>query len=386
MDEVHVAGVIRSPEWILTEYRNQNDPSSFYSVFAQPVGLSFKKDIVIDHTKVDADLTDFPMLIDIYDTDLKTKVQADGDDIVFSLDGWVVPYEIELFDQSFNSSHAHLVAWVKTDLSSTVDTTVSMYYGNPTIESQEYPAGVWNNGFVAVHHMEESPVGNLQDSTNNQQDLVTEGSMTAGDLIDAQIGKGIDFDDIDDGAVSISTVTINNFTISAWIKHYGADNWDTILTIGNAWGDVRYFGLENNVLIIDDYADSYGFGSALSADTWYHLVVTWDGSVTTGYIDGSYVNDYSESWGEITYRFAIGGFPWDDNYQLTDYWDGVLDEIRISNAPRSAGWIATEYNNQYDSSSFYSIGEETILAPIEFTYKRDIVVDSTKVDADLTDF
>jgi hypothetical protein len=31
-DEVRVSGTVRSPEWIQTEYNNQNDPSSFFSI------------------------------------------------------------------------------------------------------------------------------------------------------------------------------------------------------------------------------------------------------------------------------------------------------------------------------------------------------------------
>ncbi len=37
-------------------------------------------------------------------------------------------------------------------------------------------------------------------------------------------------------------------------------------------------------------------------------------------------------------------------------WTGNLDEIRVSNIARSADWIAAEYNNQKNPSTFYSIG------------------------------
>ena len=89
-----------------------------------------------------------------------------------------------------------MIAWVRIpNLSTSVDTIIHMYYGNSTMGSQESPEGVWDSSTIAVHHMEESPVGNLEDSTNNNEDLVTEGFMTAGDLVEAHIGEGIDFDD-----------------------------------------------------------------------------------------------------------------------------------------------------------------------------------------------
>ncbi|MFH1521336.1 MAG: hypothetical protein ABIF18_00085, partial [archaeon] len=43
-----------------------------------------------------------------------------------------------------------------------------------------------------------------------------------------------------------------------------------------------------------------------------------------------------------------------------NYYTGLIDEVRISNVARSAGWIATEYNNQFSPDSFYSVGEEIV--------------------------
>jgi hypothetical protein len=37
------------------------------------------------------------------------------------------------------------------------------------------------------------------------------------------------------------------------------------------------------------------------------------------------------------------------------YFAGTVDEVRISNAARSATWIATEWNNQNSPSTFYSL-------------------------------
>jgi hypothetical protein len=38
--------------------------------------------------------------------------------------------------------------------------------------------------------------------------------------------------------------------------------------------------------------------------------------------------------------------------------DGLLDELRVSNTARSADWIATEYNNQSNPSAFLSVGTQ----------------------------
>ena len=48
-------------------------------------------------------------------------------------------------------------------------------------------------------------------------------------------------------------------------------------------------------------------------------------------------------------------------YIEKEYLDGIIDEVRISNIARSYDWILTEYANQNEPSSFYSIGESVRL-------------------------
>ncbi|MFX0126188.1 MAG: DUF2341 domain-containing protein, partial [Candidatus Hodarchaeota archaeon] len=166
--------------------------------------FSYYKIITIDHTKVNGSGThnDFPLLLSIYDSDLHNKAQPDGDDIAFS-DGveWL-DHEIELFNQSYSSTHAHLVAWIRIpSLSTSTDTKIFMYYGNSSIESQENPSGVWDDGYVGVWHLKETPsgeLGEITDSTSCGNNGTSYGSMDSNDQVKAQINGGIDFDGNDD--------------------------------------------------------------------------------------------------------------------------------------------------------------------------------------------
>jgi hypothetical protein len=38
--------------------------------------------------------------------------------------------------------------------------------------------------------------------------------------------------------------------------------------------------------------------------------------------------------------------------------NAILDEVRIATVARSAGWIATERNNQNAPTTFYAVGPE----------------------------
>ena len=40
------------------------------------------------------------------------------------------------------------------------------------------------------------------------------------------------------------------------------------------------------------------------------------------------------------------------------FYDGLFDEVRISDISRNSHWIATEYINQIDSENFITIGPE----------------------------
>ncbi len=48
-----------------------------------------------------------------------------------------------------------------------------------------------------------------------------------------------------------------------------------------------------------------------------------------------------------------------------DPFDGVIDEVRISSVARSDNWLNTEYNNQSDPGTFYTLGPETPATAID---------------------
>jgi hypothetical protein len=102
---------------------------------------------------VSADLANFPVLVDINDTDLTSKARGDGGDIVFTdFSGIKLDHEIE----SYDNRTGHLVCWANTGLSSSADTNLYMYYGNPSASDQENRTAVWNSGYGMVQHLAEN--------------------------------------------------------------------------------------------------------------------------------------------------------------------------------------------------------------------------------------
>ena len=156
----------------------------------------YSKKIAISSDLTSADLDNFPILLTIEnDNDLYNHAQNDGSDIVFvdNTNTTKLSYEIEDWD-SINSD-VSAVIWVNiTELSSTSDTVLYMYYGNPMASSQQNPAGVWDSTTKGVWHLHENcngDGGTHVDSTMNGNDATPHGGVTTD--YDGVIGGGYDF-------------------------------------------------------------------------------------------------------------------------------------------------------------------------------------------------
>ncbi|MHA2246256.1 MAG: DUF2341 domain-containing protein [Candidatus Hodarchaeales archaeon] len=415
IDELRISNIARTSDWIETEYNNQNDPKSFFSIGTkQPYRkydwpfpmLDFRKSITINPNKVSSDLTNFPVLLNLSDSDLHDtdKVQADGDDILFTdVSGNKIDHEIELFDQTGNGTHAHLVAWVKVpSLSSSIDTTIIMYYGNKDLSCQANPEGIWDSDYMAVWHLSESgdgSQGEFKDSTLNNNN--GQGGGGIGSNVPSQttglIGKGQNFDGSNDDiqvpdSSSLSSIT-NSLTVGGWI--YSIDNspsGSTAFKGPNTGSDYEYgLTFESSDIWIYTRGTSGTTNwhtNEVGASGWHYYVYTYDGNIRRLYIDGVEQESSSVS-GNINTgndNIYLGWNPW------TYSTDGIVDEVRIVKAVRSAEWLLTEYNNQLDPDGFYSLDLEEH-SPIDddwafpdFKFRKAITIESSKVNTDLINF
>ncbi|MHA2335107.1 MAG: DUF2341 domain-containing protein, partial [Candidatus Hodarchaeales archaeon] len=381
IDEVRISNTARSADWIATGYNNQNDTSNFYSVDAEEVynnwwadgSFSKRKDIVINRSKVSNDLNDFPILVDLHDTDLydSQNIQVDGDDILFTdVNGTKLDHEIELFNQTFNTTHAHLVAWVRVPgLSSTEDTVISMYYGNNVLENQESPEGIWDSNYAGVWHLNEAS-GDTQDSTSYGTSGTVSGGITQG--VDGQVDGAQEHDGIDsqvnfgdpvDGHLDFGT---GNFSLSTWLYLSPTPLYIYPIYKGSHKDLTSGFCMYHRSQIDGTFVFSVGNGTlryktqsqfAISSNTWLHVVGVVDrgSNLIRLYLNGT----------EIATTDITGLGSIDSSLDLVfgrtgNPIDGFIDEFRLTNVALSADWIATEYNNQYDIGSFYSVGPENV--------------------------
>jgi hypothetical protein len=424
LDEVRISSGARSAGWILTEFNNQDRPDLFISkgneeaspcggggtptVF-DPCGWLYRKKLTVNKTMVSGTQTDFPVLVNLSsDADLASDAQDSGNDIVFTReDGTTqIPHEIE----SFSGTTGALLAWLKVpQINSTANTDLYLYYGNSSTASQQNMTGVWTNGFVSVWHLKEDPSGTapqMKDS-RNLNNGTSYGSMTSGDQVAAKINGGLDFDGLNDpDGDSIRAPDydiLNAISISAWI------NWDVVETdvgivskrtdteVAGNWalrGDASLVGIIQWMIWAgnNDSKDLKSV-STVPADTWTHVALTFDDPTNAAKI---YLNGTLNSSGTVDYPLADTAQPiaigWSG--QGDQYFDGLIDEVRISSTVRSAQWIATEYNSTYRPDLFVSRGTEeaspcgtpTTFDPCNWDWRKKITLNKTMVTGTQTGF
>ncbi|OLS31170.1 MAG: hypothetical protein ThorAB25_04910, partial [Candidatus Thorarchaeota archaeon AB_25] len=359
-----------------------------------------RKDLTISQDIVAKDLVNFPVLIDLYDTDLRTDVRADGRDIAFAIGEETLAHELELFEPSFNLTHAHLVAWVNVPLlSGSTETAISMYYGNPMAPIVYDSGPVWDSGYLGVWHLSESGTGatdEYQDSSQHKQHGTGgEGNTSfVPTQVTGKIGSGQDFNDLDGHYDLIDcgdspqwNIDGYQITLEAWVQHD--------ITPNN-----HVYGIMNHKGWYDGYALYINFGGGstlkptftLPGDThmlvgandvtgldWHHIVATYDGSLMRIYVDGvqdptvlAKTDAILPSSYEQGFWIGHGDQPKDKVWSAE--WDGQIDEVRISDVVRSASWIQTEFQNQNDPSSFFSIGVEE---SVGYSESETITLDSS---------
>lgn len=372
----------------------------------------YRQSIVIDADDVagTADFTNFPALISFTDTDLRDTGnsghvgQADGGDILFTnASGTKLDHELEKYT---NTSGA-VVAWVEIDtLDYDNDTTIYVYYGNASVADQENPTGVWDSNYKMVHHLEEGTSGatDILDSTSNanNSDSVTIDGAGSNAAATGKIGNAVQFDGSNDHIRVPDANSLDmssSYTLSSWVNPDTLPGATRLRSIFSKTGDIDVdtAGTEINYSISLDQGlaaggqgmnssfESAGGGDSsvqyrttLSTGTWYQVTVVFDdsGNTLTIYLNGSQV---AQTTG-ITATPATQDKPLymailnvAESTVLEEYFDGYLDELQLSDTPRSADYVSTAYNNQNDPSTsgwLTSIGTEES-APLGASWAED---------------
>jgi hypothetical protein len=318
---------------------------------------------------------DMPVLIHLAsDPDLETEARSDGFDLLFTDSDAQTRLSYER--QSYVSATGELVALVRVpSVSSSADSIVYLYYGNPVATDQQDAVHTWDASYKGVWHLEET----LADSTALRNDGTSSGGPTLG--VTAPLGKGVGFDGIDDQIIMADSPSLDSTasagTISVWINWVDSTtgNYQVLMSSSNRYTGDR-MGIEWAVQGSGNHyfypegdgngTDPYNLGPDPFTDaTWQYLAVTWQYTTkdVVIYINGVAMAFSTTNAKTMWNALAVtNNWLWGGNPDFGGgYFAGMLDEIRVANTARSDGWIQTEYKNQNAPAAFYSVGPEVAL-------------------------
>jgi hypothetical protein len=353
------------------------------------MAFSYYRTITIDKTKVpNTNQTNFPVLVSGTYTYLKTvgnggSVQnANGYDVGFYSDS-ALTTKLKWQTQKYTASTGEVVYWVKVPtVSTSVDTVIYMAYGDASISTdQSDSTNVWDTNFQAVYHMDESSLGTggatVSDSTSNARNMVTAVSGT-GDVQPAtgKIGGGIAITGSNQYQGGYITNSSNSglgsgtsLTVECWVSFPSSRSYDAgynffvqrTTSYPYYTAGLRVDSTNNGVAgSFDDNSGNHytTTRAAVSLNTLYYVVTTYDGSTVKTYLNGALAYSTSAS-------FSIGAdAPFYVGYSPAEgfrYTEMTIDELRLSNSTRDVNWITTGYNNQNSPSTFYTVGSEVVV-------------------------
>jgi hypothetical protein len=312
----------------------------------------------------------FPLLVDLQDTRLATianggeVIDDDGSDIFFSLDqtgAMMLSHEIEKY-----TPDGELVVWVKIP-SLDASTTFFIHAGSPAPQPSN-PADVWTEGYGAVWHM-----GVLTDSTghgNNATDGGTVGVDPNGQIEEARSFNGVNSAATVQPSATINDIFLGGGTLEVWVlaTSLGGGNFGRAIDRGIAGNATLLARCDANGV-----ASSMMFGRQFSTQGsqfctppnsvisgWNHVVIVYDDSSPAN-VPTLFVNGQPQS---LTTQLSPVGNRTADTAPLVignrtngdRGWAGSIDELRLSNVPRTRDWIQTTFDNQNDPNTFVILG------------------------------
>lgn len=421
IEELRIATTSRSEAFVKAESLVLQDPNKF-SVTRQSqtpdnaasrswysTSWEGRVRISIPAARLDADLTDFPVYVDLgrFDSDFFARVAADGRDIRVTEGDGVTELPFELVGINTSAETGEL--YFKTNLSDSAANDFYIYFDNSDAVAYARDAvygseNVWTNGFEAVYHFEESAAGTgnpdiYLDSTANQYHGDDEVAATGKTGL---FGAGQEFGLNSTDRIVLPHQAMDGLTdvsVSWW--HNATNNQDmTILSGANAAQANEFWTrLDNSTTLI---LYSQGGGETFTLDnpttynngTWQHFLTTSEDAIDEMnlYRNGVPDNENPDPQPISALNIDPGGLIIGQdqdivggNFSTAENFEGFLDELRIASVIRSGDWAAAEYANMADQENFVTVFASEELTATQFV-ELDFWVqhfDATAEEADI---
>lgn len=297
----------------------------------------------VDHTKVLSDLTDFPVYVDMSTLPpaFWTAFPVGGAVRCFDSTGAELAHELVACDTATKTG----ALWVKTDLSSSSDTAITIHAIGGAEYAPDDPFGaraVWTNGYAGVWHGDintDSVAGRELYSSTNYDSVIPGPTGSAFSVADGTSGQGVVTPDVDAVALLM------------WVRKTPPAGHSTYLIDARPAQSGGYIWT-SSASIVDG---RYGVTSAGSSWNNNAVYLNGDKLARANAID---FNAIVGSFGRIYLQVSsgtLGNVTFVTRYNLSIEGGGDVGEIHLLSIARTAEWIAAEYANQSDPSTFYTV-------------------------------
>jgi len=338
--------------------------------------------ITFNNTAISENLINFsmPIIFDYSQSHFWSYSKSDGSDLRF-----IDPNASELYFEleSWNSTTQEMVAWVKVPRIDANSQTshIWLYYGNGGASFDNYnnKTQVWDNNFKGVWHFNELSGAKAYDSTINKMNGTANGGITEG--VAGKLGKAFQWDGVLGTYLGgdSSYASMSSWTVGGWFKPPSGN----LGRYSNIWACSQGDLFPNQIWPSGQFGVWRSSGSVISksnssAGNWCYGVCKSDGTMTYVYFNGE-----EESTG-TTINSVGGNWIIGDKTpgSTVERFEGVIDEVRLSNISRSAQWIKAEFLYTRDRADFiYGEPEAKGTAKI---YVTPLLVEKTRQDVGTT--
>ena len=336
---------------------NIKDGVTIFGVTGTLVPAPLFYTLTIDSTKVDSTLTDFPVMVKTTSADYDMSLLTD-DNVYFTLtNGTLLDFEVEYATTSERIYHVKIPT-----ISSSVNTEFNLRFNGSGYTNGRNATSVWSNNYEMVQHMGNS----LVDSTGNAHN----GTSTGTTVVSGLNGNGRNFDGVDDyirlgttvgnfGNGDFSILTVGNGTSSneqvILSKTNGGSPSSTYGFLiasngafatasgGTSWGDSGTYGRYATNPRPNEVSGFKSFyASANRSNSNPTFFVNDIQNSTSTWLTGSQFNTVGNI--SNTLQTTIGA---ESDVQF--FYQGIIDEIRISNIARNNAWIKAEYYSLFNT-------------------------------------
>ncbi|MBG6236493.1 hypothetical protein IWX76_003087 [Pedobacter sp. CAN_A7] len=337
-------------------------------------GYRYRKLITIEKSKIENDPTSFNqwvnhyVLLQLEHADLQYEEGAfepkishpQGLDISFTLSTTsqtALKFQLE----SYDAARGKITCWVQIPSLVTkggnASTKIYMYYGSTNNHNPAAPATIamWNTMYTHVDHFNEGAEG-----------VISTGASFNGNR-----------------RILIKPLVPTTFTFSAWIKYQS--NAQEQMIIANDTAGRGGFQLKVNtegklVLTTFSTAGSRTLVSTtiLQPNEWYLVSLSYRDRVKEFLVNGVIAGNFATA-----HQIAPGGqVVIGSSKQQHQYFNGLMDELRISSIEVTRPWFITEYNMIRTPVGMFTAGAEEVNMTLNTTYTFTGALDSNWLEPD----